>query len=283
MLVVRSFAILEDRLLRVEVRGVGLEPRTQVRRLDRDDAAVMAGRRDFRWRLAAASARCYTAAAGDILFLSGEQKKAFKTLREELGRYGTLQNVSLGTAQVLLLQIGHLIGAQAQVLQDRNRELQQAAEQAQQTANRMAEQAASVQDQIDQLAGNEGDIEQRRHERRLADLRAEAEATGTLNTAAHRQIVDLENELHRLKMKNLREQGQASGGSGGGSLGGGSPWPSTTTSDESSSGTGRPRGGSSSVNVNITGPVIGGTGAEIGEQLARWIKPELDRITRLSR
>lgn len=230
---------------------------------------------------AAASARGYTAAAGDILLLSGEQKKAFKTLREELARYGTLQNVSLSTAQDLLLQIGHLIGSQAQVLQDRIRELQQAAEQAQQTANRMAEEAASVQDEIDQLAGNEGDIEQRRHERRLADLRAEAEATGTLNTAAYRQLVDLENELHRLKMKNLREQGQASGGSGGGSLGGGSPRPTPNADVPAASGDGRrPLGAPVTFSPNI---ILLTGNAQAREDLARWLRPEFERIARNSR
>lgn len=73
----------------------------------------------------------------------------------------------------------------------------------------MAGEAASLQDQIDQLQGNQGDIEDRRHAKALTDMKAEAEAQGTLNSAAYRNLVDLENTLHDLKLKNLQQRAAA--------------------------------------------------------------------------
>lgn len=119
--------------------------------------------------------------------------------------------------------------------------------------------------------------------KRLADLKAEAEATGTLNTAEHRRLVDLENELHRLKLRNPREQGQASGGNGGGSPSGGKPKPAPTPGDDVSEAPGRsnrPLG----TPVTFAPNIILLTGnAQAREDLARWLKPEFERIAARSR
>lgn len=51
MLVVRPVAIVEDRVQIADPPGIGIEPRIDVLRLDRNDAAIVTGGRDFRWRL----------------------------------------------------------------------------------------------------------------------------------------------------------------------------------------------------------------------------------------
>jgi len=51
MLIVRTLAIIEDRIQRLEVLRIRVEPGVDVFRLDRDDAATMAGRGDFRRRM----------------------------------------------------------------------------------------------------------------------------------------------------------------------------------------------------------------------------------------
>src|SRR6516225_6295664 len=51
VLVIRPLAIVEDRVLLAQMGTVGLQPRIDVFRADRDDAAVMPSRRDLRRRL----------------------------------------------------------------------------------------------------------------------------------------------------------------------------------------------------------------------------------------
>lgn len=148
-------------------------------------------------------------ALGGVVAMTIDQQKAMRQLNEELVRSGTLQNVSLADAKYLLETLGGLIGGSAQILATRINELEAAAQQAEDVARRMADEAASLQDQIDQLEGNANAIEDRRHQRKLADLRAEAEAEGLSHAAAYRNLVDLENKLHELKVKNLRDEANA--------------------------------------------------------------------------
>ena len=51
MFVVRSLAIIEDRVQRFQVARVGIQPCVDVLRLDRNDAAIVASSRDLRRRL----------------------------------------------------------------------------------------------------------------------------------------------------------------------------------------------------------------------------------------
>ena len=81
--------------------------------------------------------------------------------------------------------------------------------------------SADLQDALDQEAGNLEAIEDRRHQKALDNIKAEAQAAGKLNSQQYQQDVANENALHALKLKNLQTQNQ-SGGSGG-SSGGGSP------------------------------------------------------------
>lgn len=155
---------------------------------------------------AATSVQAVGAAYEGALLLSAEQKTALKEINQEIFRMGDLQSLSLDRAKQLLQSLGNLSIAQADALRQRINELQAVADRAQQVADNMAREADALQDQIDQLRGNEADVEERRHERRLEELRAEAEAAGQLNTAEYNRVVQLEKELHELRTNNLREQ-----------------------------------------------------------------------------
>jgi DNA repair exonuclease SbcCD ATPase subunit len=171
------------------------------------------------------SAKASAEAFGGIITLNNEQLAAQHALNEELQRSGDLRNIGLESAKNILAQIGPLIGGEAQILADHIRELEDAAKQAQETAKNMADEAAQVQDEIDQLQGNDGSIEERRHAKRLQDIKDEAEANGTVNTAAYNQLVELENKLHNLKLQNLRNEGKATSSGGGGGEGAGGSGP----------------------------------------------------------
>jgi tape measure domain-containing protein len=154
-------------------------------------------------------------AASGVIAVTSEMHQALAELTRLLQDDASLTNVSLDQAKALLEALGPLAGDAAALLTQRINELQDAANRAQEASRRMADEAAQMQDELDQLQGNEGDIEDRRHERKLADLKAEAEANGNLNTDAYRKLVELENKIHDLRMKNLRDEGRAGGGSGG--------------------------------------------------------------------
>ena len=118
----------------------------------------------------------------------------------------------------------------------RTEEAAQAAEQARQKFNDLAQ---SIHDELLQAQGDEKALEDERHQKRLDDLKAEAQAANQLNSQAYRQAVDDENALHALKDKNIADSnakqnqsantsnksqsssGPASDSSGGGSATGG--------------------------------------------------------------
>jgi TP901 family phage tail tape measure protein len=174
-----------------------------------------------------ASAKANAATMGQVIALTIDQQAALKQLNQELERGTGLQDLSLQDAKSLLEQLGAAAGAQTQVLVQRINELQAAADRTEQAIGRMKDEAAQAQDEIDQLQGNGKDIEERRHTKKLADLKAEADAEGTANTAAYRNLVDLENKLHALKLKNAQDQGN--GTQGGSGAGGGIPGPNRGT------------------------------------------------------
>lgn len=160
---------------------------------------------------AASAANGSGAAFGAVIALTAQQTAAMNQLNEALSRGVTYQTLDLSSARFILEQIGPLIGAGAQILQQRLNDLSAAAEKAQQVADQMANEANDLQDQIDQLEGNDTGIEDRRHAQKLADLKAEAEANGTAGTAAYNQLVQLEDKLHTLKLQNIKKEQQASG------------------------------------------------------------------------
>ena len=234
------------------------------------------------------------AAFGAVIALNNDQVAAMKALNEQLSRGVTYQTLDLTTAKNVLEQIGPLIGAGAQVLQQRLDDLNAAAQRAEDSAKRMADEADSIQDQIDQLTGNDTDIEDRRHENALKNIEEEAEENGTLNTAEYNRLVQLENQLHALKMANIRKEQQANGTSSGGGDNGSSVGPRNGDNANSGSPSGggdngrqptpapNPPGqsqGAPSITVTVQGSVIGTDPNKLGEQLARLVKPQLDRIS----
>ncbi len=167
------------------------------------------------------SASAHAEVMSGIVALTSEQNMAMRALNAEIAKGYTYQTVSLGVAKQALEQLGPLLGAGEQILRQRIEALNDAAERAKQVAQDMADQAADLQDQIDQEQGKQDDIEDRRHAKKLADIKEEAELNGTLNTAAYRKLIELENELHDVKMKNIKKQADATSaantGSGAGS------------------------------------------------------------------
>jgi len=232
------------------------------------------------------------AAFGAVIALTADQTAAMKDLNEQLARGATYQTLDLTSARNILDQIGPLIGAGAQVLQQRLDDITQAAEHAQEVAKQMADQADSIQDQIDQLTGNDQDIEDRRHENALKNIQEEAEENGTLNTAEYNRLVSLENQLHQLKMANIRKEQQANGtapqsGDGSGRApqnGDNAPSRGPQNGDNTGRQPSQPQSTPSAqpapnITVTVQGSVIGTDPNKLGEQLARLVKPQLDRIS----
>jgi hypothetical protein len=106
-----------------------------------------------------------------VIAITEQASQALATMNDILSRQGTLANVSLDQAKDLLTNLGALAGAQAEVLQKRIEDLTAAAERAKEVADQMADQAASIQDQIDELNGDDTSIEDRRHQKALDDLK----------------------------------------------------------------------------------------------------------------
>jgi hypothetical protein len=119
--------------------------------------------------------------------------------------------------------------------------VEQLKEQAQQAKDALESIGDSLADQIDEILGNQQDIEQRRFENQLEQIKEEAEIAGTLNTAEYNKLIDQAKKLHDLKMQQIKDEQNAQkkgdqggpdepnppngggngGGSGGGSGGGG--------------------------------------------------------------
>jgi len=229
------------------------------------------------------------AAMAGIVAIGPEQAAALKLLNERLSQSAQLTNLSLDEAKFLLSTLGPLAGGAAGLIERRIQELTEAASKAEAAASRMKGEAQDLQDQIDELLGNDLSIEDRRHAKKLADLEAEARANGTLNSAEYRQLVDLENKLHALKMANIRKEKGGGGptgdnpqtGASGGSPEGPAPAPAPAPRPEGGGGGGGVSSGRGGVQVqiNVHGSLIGtGTPKEIAEDLARLIRPELRRI-----
>jgi tape measure domain-containing protein len=223
-------------------------------------------------------------AFGGIVAIGADAERAFSLMNDQLTRTGTLADVSLDEAKFLLTNLGGLAGAQTQVLVDRINELEQAAEKTRQVAEQMANEASDLQDQIDQLQGNDSAIEDRRHQQKLADLKAEAEANNTISTAAYRNLIALEDKLHDLKLANIKSEADASAKNKANSSGTSKPTANGAANDDSN--TPAKSGGASatlapSYTVNIQGPIIGVGLTE--EQFARNIKKQLDAIAVRSR
>jgi TP901 family phage tail tape measure protein len=155
--------------------------------------------------------------------------------------------------------------------------VEQLKEQAQQAKDALESIGDSLADQIDELLGNQQDIEQRRFENQLEQIKEEAEIAGTLNTAEYNKLVDQAKKLHDLKMQQIKDEQNAQkqrdqggpdepkppngGGSGGGAGGGGGAHAGTT------------------INLNVSGQLDD----KAADALARRIRKIIQDIDNRSR
>jgi tape measure domain-containing protein len=190
-----------------------------------------------------------------------------------------------------------LLGAQdlsglasaADAAADRVRAIGEAAKEAREQLQGIAD---SLQDELDRAAGRNADIENRRYEKQLEDIRRLAEESGTLNTAEYNAAIARAKAVHELNLRNLAEEKRArddakkesqrrdeeragndsDSGSGGGGSSGASRRPDSSGSSQGASRTG---GGST---YTLTFNVNGSTA-----DVAREVKRQLDEIQRRSR
>ena len=66
--------------------------------------------------------------------------------------------------------------------------------------------ADSLQDELDRAAGRNADIENRRYEQQLEDIRRLAEESGTLNTAEYNAGIARAKAVHELNLRNIAEE-----------------------------------------------------------------------------
>ena len=148
--------------------------------------------------------------------------------------------------------------------------------------------AASIQEALDEAAGNDEAIEARRHAQQLADLEAAAKAANQLNSQTYQQAVANENALHALKEKNIQDEAASQKAANGGS-GGSNTTPDSTSSGSSSSGasSGGASGAAPAMNFDFSGATFIGVDqaskSSVGETLARIVQPQLQAIANRSR
>lgn len=216
---------------------------------------------------------------------------------------GQIEAIKQGRTQFDLLGSEDLGRLQAALDQARQRvqALQQQAEQARQALEGLGSQ---LQDEIDQIRGDQRAIEDRRYQEQLRQIAEQAAKGDEAAKQAAERDRRLAEQLHQLKLQQIAEEERArstsggggggrgggstpgGGGSGGGGTGGGGGGAFGGAGTTAGSGTGSgtsARSGNNTVNVNLTisGPVIGGTQQEVAEQLARLILPQLNRLRSL--
>jgi hypothetical protein len=221
-------------------------------------------------------------AMGGVIPITEQASQALAILNDILSRQGTVANVSLEQVKFLFTNLGALAGAQTEILTKRIEDLEAAAEKAKEIATQMADQATEIQDQIDELEGNDVSIEDRRHTKALQDAKDEATKNNTLNTAAYANLVKLEDQLHTLKLQHIKEQQQASNAGSGTGSGSGS----------SSSGSAPARSGASgaipsqviALHVHIEGGTfVGNDLSKVGEQVGPSVLKFIQRVQQQSR
>jgi TP901 family phage tail tape measure protein len=197
-----------------------------------------------------------------IVLLTADQLRGLREIGEQLNAGGLtleqyedrIQEVMTGTSEAIQKQIEQL-----------------------------ARLKATEQDLLDQIAQENGDdeaSEDARHKKALQDIKDEATLDGALNVQEYNKLKKLEDELHALKLKNIKEQQKArdtsTEGGGGTSTGGGNSAGTGNTTQRGTAVTG--------VTVDFSGAtILGGTKEQLSDQLARLILPQLKAIAARSR
>lgn len=209
---------------------------------------------------------------GDGAAAAEQMSAQLDTLQQQL-QDGTTEFTLLGSQDLSQLQAA-LDGARGRL--ERLRQEAKAAEES------LANLGSTLQDQIDQLTGNQADIENRRFEEQLKQIDELAKASGAAGEEEAAKARARASELHELKLRQIAEEQAARKKSNGGDSD-----PEPTGGGSGGGGGGRGGGGGSSgasggFNVHVSGSVIGSNPQELAEALARIIKPQLDAIQRRS-
>lgn len=229
-------------------------------------------------RFGKAAQDAYTIVNGEIAKQRGEVAALAQSygeltdaaLQSMINSRGGVDNVAAGLAEIAEAARNgqsefQLLGAQdlsglassADAVADRVRRI---GEEAAESERQLADMAASFQDQIDQINGNQAAIENRRFQQDLERLEELRRATGEAQNSEYNQAVAAAERLHQLKLSQIREQEQAqresdSRTSGGASSNAGSsPRPA---GNSGSQGNGSSGGfGGVPVNINLNGQTV---------------------------
>jgi tape measure domain-containing protein len=218
-------------------------------------------------------------AVGGIIPITEQASNALNVMNEILTQQGTLANVSLDQAKFLLTNLGALAGAQTEILTKRIADLEAAAEKAKEVADQMADEANDIQDQIDELNGDDTSIEDRRHLKALADIKDEATKNDTLNTAAYANLVKLEDQLHQLKLQHIAEQNAAANTSTDSGSGSGSGTGSSSNATAASGGLAPSGSQVIALHIHLESPTL--IGSDVDKAAVAFAKPILAQIQRI--
>lgn len=160
-------------------------------------------------------------------------------------------------------------------------------------AKRAAQEIADAQQQLLEAQGDQEGVENLRHQQRLKDLDEEYRVDHTLSKQQYGELVKLEDDLHKQKLANLENEASANADANQRRTGGGSlnrppaapepPPPAPPPAEPPGNVVPFPARPNAAPGISITvqGSIIGGTPAQIAEQLARLIQPQLARLYRL--
>jgi tape measure domain-containing protein len=146
--------------------------------------------------------------------------------------------------------------------------------------------ADSLQDELDRAAGRNADIEKRRYEQQLADIRQLAEESGNLNSAEYNAALARAKRVHDLNLRNIAEEKKAreaskaatdSTSAAGGGTNTPAPGPSPSPTPLPKPG-GAQRAAPGSNSYALTFNINGNTA-----DVVREVKRQLDEIARRSR
>lgn len=196
------------------------------------------------------------------------------------------EGIKQGTAGFELLGQQELAPLQAAIDGARQR-LQRLEEEAKAAEESLSNLGSSLQDQIDQLKGDQTAIENRRFEEQLRQIDELAKKSGAAGAEAAARDRAAANELHQLKLKQIEDEQAARNKGGGGGGGNGPPDPAPTGGGGGGRGGGRGGGGNSGssggINIHVAGSILGSNPQDLAEELARLVGPQLDAIHRRSK
>jgi len=141
------------------------------------------------------SLKSAAAAGGGLDQLSAELQSVAANAKAGAGQFDLLNDADLSRVQQA-----------AEAAAQRVQEISDAAKQARADLQSIGD---SLQDEIDQINGNQDDIEERRFQNQLKQLHDEAEASDLLNSAEYQDAVNKANTLHQLKLKQIADEAQA--------------------------------------------------------------------------